>query len=59
MRITADNSVCNHCALCAGVCKPNAITVQEHGWSSDEALCTACRNCIRICPVRALSADEE
>lgn len=47
-------AMCNNCAVCAGVCKMEAIH-PEQAYESDPAECTVCLDCLAACPQSAIA----
>jgi Fe-S-cluster-containing hydrogenase component 2 len=56
--IRVENSKCDLCGTCVGVCPVDCITLKEHELIVDHEICINCENCITICPVRALSNEK-
>lgn len=52
-----DNSICNYCGACVGICPANCIFLDETIVKIDEERCIKCGFCIRGCPVGAIMAD--
>ena len=53
-----DETKCDFCGTCVGVCPENCIELRETVLSIDYDSCTICEKCIWICPVAALFREE-
>lgn len=53
--ITIDRIRCDLCGTCAGMCPPDAISLDHASIHVDEAACTLCMKCVPACPVFAIS----
>jgi len=53
LKITLDPEKCNHCHLCANVCKAGCIDTKNQFLEFDR--CVACFNCIKACNNKAIA----
>lgn len=53
--IKIEDSVCDLCGACVGICVENCISLFEHKISIDRDACSLCGSCIVICPLKVLS----
>ena len=49
--VKIDNSRCDFCGTCVGVCPADAIELKESSISILQDRCTLCGDCIVICPL--------
>ena len=57
--IHIDNTQCDVCGTCAGVCAVNAIIIVSDSVRVDHEVCELCRSCIAVCQVEAIYEDGE
>ena len=57
--IQVNDSICDYCGTCVGVCPENCIDLSESQLLIDANLCTECMKCVIVCPVEALSEVEK
>ncbi len=53
VKITIDPDKCNHCRLCANVCKTGCIDTEKQIIEFDR--CVACFNCLSVCRGKAIT----
>ncbi|MEJ2048558.1 MAG: 4Fe-4S binding protein [Calditrichota bacterium] len=58
LQVHIDDSKCDLCGTCVGVCPENVIGMSIAKLTIDHNGCTRCNKCIWVCPVRALSLIE-
>ena len=51
--IVVDQEKCNHCGLCASMCKASCLDSKNQ--KVDYSRCVDCFNCLMVCPQKALS----
>ena len=54
--VVVDNSGCDECGTCAGVCPAAAISLVEKP-SVEHDKCILCGNCVKVCPLGALRIE--
>ena len=52
--ICVDDTRCQTCGTCAGVCAVNALIIEGGRITVDPEICVICLACIAVCPVKAL-----
>jgi heterodisulfide reductase subunit A len=55
MIATIDQTKCDRCGTCIGVCPANALLLLSDRLVIDPMLCTGCGTCAKICPFAALA----
>lgn len=57
--VVVDESLCDLCGTCAGVCPANCIEISETRVTIDYNECIECLNCVSICPFEAVRVNRE
>jgi len=53
-----DSNKCTGCGVCADICPPGAISIENSIAMIDQKLCTQCGDCAVTCPADAVYALE-
>ncbi|MBO8131902.1 MAG: 4Fe-4S binding protein [Candidatus Marinimicrobia bacterium] len=57
--IVVNESLCDLCGTCIGVCPQNCMELFETRIIIDNEKCIECLNCVDICPFRAINQQKE
>ncbi|HDN59236.1 MAG TPA: 4Fe-4S dicluster domain-containing protein [Candidatus Marinimicrobia bacterium] len=57
--VVVNESLCDLCGTCAGVCPANCIKILETKVLIDYNQCIECLNCVTICPFEAIRVSGE
>ena len=50
---------CNHCGVCADVCRFDAIPIIDGEYIVEQLTCEGCGYCARVCPTDAITMEDE
>lgn len=50
---------CNHCGICADVCRFDAIPIIDGEYIVEQLTCEGCGYCARVCPTDAITMEDE
>ena len=54
-----DQELCEHCGICAELCRFDAIRVQDDVYIVDPSACEGCALCFHQCPAEAIHMEEQ
>lgn len=52
--LTVDSAKCKNCAVCASVCKVDAVRIVNGKAVIDPSKCVECGRCVEVCPENAI-----
>jgi len=56
--ITVDNTRCELCGTCVGVCPADALVIERDHLRFAAEMCIECGACAAVCPVEAIDMAE-